>query len=77
MCYKFSLNPLRFSEQFAKLQFLNDEIDQNNIFSQITKWQTANFVQFYKLFTIAQHLALVIFVSVYMRENLRGLRENL
>ena len=46
--------------------------------TQSVKSQMAIFVQVYELFTIAQLLALVIFVSVSLvRENLRGLRENL
>ena len=55
-------------EQNEKLQ---DKIDQK------AKHQMAIFI-IYKLFTIAQLLALLVFVSVSLvRENLRGLRENL
>ena len=75
--FKFSLNSLRFffsrekltqkwlqpkTEQFLKLQF-----DQSNCRGSIFEY----------LFIIAQLLFQAIFVSVSMKENLRGLRENL
>jgi hypothetical protein len=76
LCFKFSLNPLRFlsqekltqkcqdsdAEQFATLQFLNNKIDPNQC-------QMTIFVQVYKIFKIVQLLALFIFVSAsLMRE---------
>ena len=64
------------AEQCAKLQFLNNEIDQKTNFGNC---QMAIFVfKVYKLFTITLLLAVVNLMSVSLvRENRRGLREKL
>ena len=85
--FRFTLNPLRFSlmreteakmtkaDQFTKLQFLNNKIDQNANFVKLPSAKSLFLNKSKSFLMIAQFLILPFFMSVSLvRENLRGLR---
>ena len=82
LCFKFSLNHLRFSptrenDYSTKLSKVKNNC-RNNHLAKLVFWSISSFKFQFEVFQIAQLLALVIFVLVsLMGENLRGLRENL
>ena len=51
------------AEQFSKLQFLSDKIDQSTTFAQLPSAKKAILVSIYKLLRIAQLLALLLCIS--------------
>ena len=66
------------ADQFTKLQFLNNKIDQNANFVKLPSAKSLFLNKFKSFLMIAQFLILPFFMSVSLvRENLRGLRKKI